>query len=110
MCEVYDSGEGGSSVTILGDPESPGDVMITADWNNGEYWWGNMAGFICGWASSDSEMGKSGWVDFSDQDKVAAEPFDATPYRNLYAACEAELDRFLTRFGKTLDDCTVIGN
>ncbi len=110
VCEVYDSGEGGSSVTILGDPESPGDVMITAGWNNGEYSWGNMAGFTCGWAGSDTGVGKSGWVDFSDQDLVAEEPLDGTPYLNLYASCEAELGRFLARFGKTLDDCTVIEN
>jgi hypothetical protein len=108
VCEVYDSGEGGSSVTIYGAPGSSKDVMFSAGWNNGEYWWGNMMGFSCEWASSDSETGKSGRVDFSDQDKLAAEPLDATPYRNLYASCEAELDRFMARFAKSLDDCTVI--
>jgi hypothetical protein len=108
VCEVYDYGEGGRSVTILGASESAGDVVIDAGWYNTESTWGNMAGFICGWASSDSETGKSGWVDFNDQDKVSAEPLDATPYRNLYGSCEAELDRFMARFAKSLDDCTVI--
>ena len=110
VCEIYDSGEGGSSVTVHGAEGSPGDVVISAAWYNGEYSWGNMAGFTCEWAASDTGVGKSGWVDFSDQDLVAEEPLDGTPYLNLYASCEAELGRFLARFGKTLDDCTVIGN
>lgn len=108
VCEIYDSGEGGSSVTIYGAPGSSKDVMIFAGWNNEEYSWGNMAGFVCSWVSSDSDMGKSGSVDFGEQDLVPVEPLDATPYQDLYAACATELDRFLARFGKTLDDCTVI--
>jgi hypothetical protein len=108
VCEIYDSGEDGSSVMILGDPESPEDVVISAGWYAGEYAWGNGAGFSCGWASSDSEMGKSGWVDFGDQDLVAEEPLDATAYRNLYAACEAELEAFLDRFKVHRKFCTVI--
>ena len=108
MCEVYDSGEGGSSVTVYGDPESPGDVVLSAAWYAGEYSWGNAAGFFCSWASSDSDMGKSGSVDFGDQDLVALEFPDATPYQNLYAACEAELEAFLDRFKVHRKFCTVI--
>jgi hypothetical protein len=110
VCEVYDSGEGGSSVTIFGAPESSKDVMISAGWNNGEYAWGNMAGFACSWSSSDPDTARYGGVDFGDQDLVADDPLDATPYRNLYAACEAELEAFLARFGLERSFCTVIGN
>jgi hypothetical protein len=106
-CEIYDSGEGGSSVTIYGAEESPGDVMLSASWYDGEYSWGNGAGFTCGWASSDSDTGESGWVDFNEQDLAPAEPLDETRYRNLYAVCEADLAGFLGRFDMTLDDCTV---
>lgn len=108
LCEIYDAGEGGSSTTILGGPESAKAVELSAGWSNGEYSWGSLAGFACSWSSSDSETGKYGGVDFGDQDLVAGEPLDSSRYQAVYAACESDLMAFLARFGLDRSFCTVI--
>ena len=109
LCQVYDSGHRGIWVLIFGEPPGLPTVQLSAGWGHDENEYSSSASALCSWSNSTVATGLTG--DFWAGDYAPpGTALDAARYQELYAACEAELEAFLARFGLDRSFCTVIGN
>jgi len=105
-CVIYDNGELGVFVSVIGQDFSSPFVQLSTGWN--QYPGGSFASAsaYCSWTGSDDVQGKGG--DFSLYEQVNdGSVIDPRRFEALFEGCVDELDRFLGRFGMSLDNCVV---
>ncbi len=105
-CVVYDSGELGLFVNVVGPDFSTPFVQLSTGWSQYPGDGFASASASCSWTGSDDVEGKGG--DFSMYEQVNdGSVIDLRRFEALVEGCVDELDRFLGRFGMSLEDCVV---
>jgi hypothetical protein len=105
-CVIYDSGEFGMFVNVVGPEFSTPFVQLSTGWSRyqGETW--ASANASCAWTGSDENLGAGGNFDLYDQ-RNDGSVIDLRRFEALFEGCAAELELFLGRYGMSLADCAV---